>query len=55
LDTLPRNTADWDRSLRFGLVLALFGVLPVWIRNPYLLIAGGIVAGFQLLAAFTGF
>ncbi len=55
MDTLPGNTAEWDRSLRFGVALALFGGRPAWIRNPYLLMAGGAVAGFQLFAAFSGF
>jgi hypothetical protein len=55
VDTLPRNVGGWDRWLRLLIGLALFGGLPAWIRNPYVLMAGGLVAGFQLLAAFTGF
>jgi hypothetical protein len=54
-NVLPKNTADWDRSIRFAIAAALFFGLPTWIRSPYLLLAGGIVAGFQLVAAFTGF
>ncbi len=55
LDTLPRNAANWDRWLRLGIAVTLFGGLPAWIRNPYVLMVGGLVAGSQLLAAFTGF
>jgi hypothetical protein len=54
-NVLPKNTAEWDRSIRFAIAAALFFGLPTWVHRPYLLLAGGIVAGFQLVAAFSGF
>jgi hypothetical protein len=52
---LRKNTAAWDRVARFLVGAALILGLPSWVRQPLWLTVGGAVAGFQLVAAFTGY
>ena len=54
-DVLPKNTATWDRWLHLAVAVAVACAAVAWTRNPYILVAGGIVAGSALVAALTGF
>lgn len=52
---LRRNTAIWDRALRFAIAAALALAGPALVRGPYWIALLGVVAGAQLMAGLTGY
>jgi hypothetical protein len=52
---LRKNTAGWDRAIRF-VIAAVFALgAPAVLRGPYWISLLGVVAGLQLVAAATGY
>ena len=52
---LRKSTAPWDHAWRLAAAAAIGLGLPLLVRNGHAVVAGGVVAGFWLVAGLTGY